>query len=102
MPCGRRSTCSPILPARTPLWRRCFANSATTREPQLNPKWVLKLEKRSLLIRLLLSNFSTHFGFNCGSLVVAELAKHRRQSGVRAGKIGLQVDRLPQGIRRLG
>src|SRR5229473_2864272 len=53
-------------------------------------------EKRSLLIRLLFSNFSSHFGFDCGSLVVAELAKHRRQSGVRAGKIGLQADRLPQ------
>src|SRR5258708_38430198 len=59
-------------------------------------------EQRRLLIRLLLADFSAPFGFGSGSLVVAELAKHRRQGSVRAGKIGLQTDSLTQSIRRLG
>src|SRR6266404_6178904 len=59
-------------------------------------------EQRRLLIRLLLADFSALFGFGSGSLVVTELAKHRGQGSVRACKIRLQTDCLPQSIRRLG
>ena len=46
MRCGKRLASSLILRVRTPLWPRCFGNSATRKEPPSRPKRELKLASK--------------------------------------------------------